>query len=963
MRKKAARIDAIVGGVKTESPAMSRRIVRHIRNVIVTYVSLALGGLPFTANMAVAEPNPAVLASAKELGDQIKDGVKPSYNATSGQISVPEGDVMILDGAGADMSTKSSTYGDASALGGVISGRALHLQTEMSDQGNAYRTLRSGAVFPHPDLSHDVIVTSSESAYKNAFKDPLVGGACTHAVNATATAPLKAHIEDLQTCARAKSLAASCKVKRNSVGSMKPIEIVAGDGGSKYESATQFLMTVGKEGDDYYAGSCAIFEQYQTIKINDPSRIHSAVLEDLEYDDHIQVYLNGTLLHTGPHGPGQFPPEIGSETCELSTHWVETLNMDLTSAFRDVAPGTQITFKIRVSVGGKGEGYGRIRVGLNPPPSNMIDQDPPGCLDAINGNPDLLGEGGNVTLTASVLDQASNDYWRCTDAATSRVISTGVGSFTVTQNDYPAMGPLYPGEPDVPPAPICFAAEVRSLGVYQNDCYVDGNGKTQCPTADYTGGTFDGCTDLASNHACHFKKSDCDPSTLNPITGICDTYIDTYDCGTDQDIVGTQTSDTFSCPGDLACMGTDCIDGYGTESNKSFSKVATTAEIMKNVNEDADCASDPTTCRIFTGKESTCVNILSGLQNCCNSKAPTPSLADYMKLTQTSYAMAKDTELGKDLMQQGAGLWNSAKESATSMAQEISQPFVSAYDSFVSAYSGAGSAAAGATASATEAATAVSSAATEAASWGVQQAIQGVTQSAVEWANQAIGGNLLLGADSSLFTIAQDGIGVALNTSGSMIASAISVIGWIYMAYQITNILVQIIWPCTEDEFKLESNKQLKMCHFIGSKSKKALGVTVSVTQKYCCFNSPLARIIHEQARMQSSVNKPWGGYSDADCSGFTMDEFEQIDFGLVDLTEWIAMLQLGGKMPTDPTSLTERYSASNVGTRVNANGSYSANTFDRTKALINGSTGGEEDALDQRREDLRNKAWEAGTP
>ena len=52
----------------------------------------------------------------------------------------------------------------------------------------------------------------------------------------------------------------------------------------------------------------------------------------------------------------------------------------------------------------------------------------------------------------------------------------------------------------------------------------------------------------------------------------------------------------------------------------------------------------------------------------------------------------------------------------------------------------------------------------------------------------------------------------AVNSAGEMSASvqlsstlvsAVSVVGYAYMAYQIANILVNIIWACTEDEFKL----------------------------------------------------------------------------------------------------------------------------------------------------------------
>lgn len=63
----------------------------------------------------------------------------------------------------------------------------------------------------------------------------------------------------------------------------------------------------------------------------------------------------------------------------------------------------------------------------------------------------------------------------------------------------------------------------------------------------------------------------------------------------------------------------------------------------------------------------------------------------------------------------------------------------------------------------------------------------------------------------------------------------------------------------------------------------------VQDSKKYCCFNSKLARIIHEQARPQLKSFQPdiW-----ADCRGFTPEEFQMIDFSKVDLSEYFGDLQ-----------------------------------------------------------------------
>jgi conjugal transfer mating pair stabilization protein TraN len=64
----------------------------------------------------------------------------------------------------------------------------------------------------------------------------------------------------------------------------------------------------------------------------------------------------------------------------------------------------------------------------------------------------------------------------------------------------------------------------------------------------------------------------------------------------------------------------------------------------------------------------------------------------------------------------------------------------------------------------------------------------------------------------------------------------------------------------------------------------------VEKKEGYCCFNSRLARIIQEQGRAQ--LGKSWGSAKSPECSGFTLAEFESLDFSQIDLTEFIREIQ-----------------------------------------------------------------------
>jgi hypothetical protein len=80
-------------------------------------------------------------------------------------------------------------------------------------------------------------------------------------------------------------------------------------------------------------------------------------------------------------------------------------------------------------------------------------------------------------------------------------------------------------------------------------------------------------------------------------------------------------------------------------------------------------------------------------------------------------------------------------------------------------------------------------------------------------------------------------------------------------------------------------------CHYVGSYCSRKIKFIGCVQKKktFCCFSSPLARIVQEQGRPQ--LGKGWGDPKSPDCSGFTIDEFQKLDFSKIDFSEWINMI------------------------------------------------------------------------
>ena len=67
-------------------------------------------------------------------------------------------------------------------------------------------------------------------------------------------------------------------------------------------------------------------------------------------------------------------------------------------------------------------------------------------------------------------------------------------------------------------------------------------------------------------------------------------------------------------------------------------------------------------------------------------------------------------------------------------------------------------------------------------------------------------------------------------------------------------------------------------------------GMSSMEYSSYCCFNSPLSRILQVQIRQQ--LNLGWGSAEQPDCSGVTPETLQAVDWNRIDLSEWLALLK-----------------------------------------------------------------------
>ncbi len=76
----------------------------------------------------------------------------------------------------------------------------------------------------------------------------------------------------------------------------------------------------------------------------------------------------------------------------------------------------------------------------------------------------------------------------------------------------------------------------------------------------------------------------------------------------------------------------------------------------------------------------------------------------------------------------------------------------------------------------------------------------------------------------------------------------------------------------------------------------------VQKSKSYCCFNSKMARIIHQQGRSQLNTIGGFGSPENPDCRGLTPEEFQSIDFSKIDFSEYY-----GDLVPDTQAQMTDK--------------------------------------------------------
>lgn len=429
----------------------------------------------------------------------------------------------------------------------------------------------------------------------------------------------------------------------------------------------------------------------------------------------------------------------------------------------------------------------------------------------------------------------------------------------------------------------------------------------------------DSCAVLQSNPSCGFISSSCVDGAGGK-SGNCYVQEQKWDCGTDVALPNYKKTDAIQCGGEIRCLGGEC-GAQKSSTSPDFAQALAALQVAQFAGHDLDCANaSGSNCTIFKGEAKECKKAVGGWVNCCDQPSMV-SLADYVTLTMNTYRVMEATG-NFQATQAVYGQWSALKQPVLDAWGSVTKSFSSAADSL------------------TGTATDVASEAGQSAV--IEQVEQQMMKKAAEWTAQTFGEGaanaIFTTTTSTTTTTAADGTTTSTTTTStvgfnSTLASAASVIMWAYTIYVIADLLINIIYECEPAEFELAAKKEVKTCHHIGSYcAQKALGACVEKRESYCCFNSPVARILQEQIREQ--IGPSWGSPESPNCAGVGVADMKHIDWGKVDLTEWLSILKITGNYPTPNMMNIENLTGS--GSALNANGTRE-NSATRTQERIDG--------------------------
>lgn len=420
------------------------------------------------------------------------------------------------------------------------------------------------------------------------------------------------------------------------------------------------------------------------------------------------------------------------------------------------------------------------------------------------------------------------------------------------------------------------------FNVGQMDCWIDINGNEQCPHNE--GNILNSCTEFENNPQCGFISSKCVDGAAGE-SGACYVKEEVWDCGSTVRVDTVEKNTEYQCSGPIRCMGDDCLDPTATNNQaNNFAKATALLNAAQFMTQDMECTGGATEeggddnidlgCSAFAGQAGTCKIAVGGVSDCCE-KPKNIGMSDYLMLiSQVPKLDGAVLSLGNDNIIKSS--YQTLREPVMNAWSDVSSPFTSYMDNISGAVGDF----------------------FDPLEELKDELIEQLKEKAQEML-QEIMGNLIedktseAAASAAANKAAKQATEEMAKQAANMLGAAMNV----YTAYVVAIAIIQMVYACEPEELEMNAKRATDSCTYIGSYCEsKALGACVEKHQAYCCFNSPLSRIIQEQVRPQLGLD--FGTAQEPSCAGVPLDKISEIDWSKIELDEWLAILQQNGQLP-----------------------------------------------------------------
>lgn len=644
---------------------------------------------------------------------------------------------------------------------------------------------------------------------------------------------------------------------------------------------------------------------------------NSALLGDVSlhqilFPGEVSVFINGGMVYQG--GGVEFDCGLIGSTCQSESPKVQMVSpIELNP---NIVNGVNtLTIKLRSVYN-----YANLELDLRYPNEPFLVESlmdsPAGCstgqqAGVFNGVSVPIY---NLDAGGEVLPAGSPSFFTCTDSSNTRFAEGS--SLAVNKAVFGnQLTELYSGSDLVE---VCYKATANQalylgdvVACSGSECADEIRGKTYSQISQESSENSS-CGELKANTNCEISKQTC----IDETGGVCTDWDVEYACKVTDKFESVVQKNSQDC-GIPVCDKFGNCQSSSERGESDFAEVAAQLSVFQMARADMSTNIDNGNITVFKGEKSTCRSMqLYGLGgNCCKGITGVGPL----ELVSTLYAASKNewivgkyssamASLGETAV--GQSVQSGYQMMADGLANSwdaIQAPFQEAYTSLFEqtasvatdalASGGSSAVTSGATSFFAEVAGSITSL--------LEDIMMEVYQKVYESMGHEVGKN---------FFSVVGGEGGLVNGLSAGVKSALTVVGWVYTAYVIAKLIIALITQCKKSEYATQVKAKQKNCIYQGQRcsSKDWFGNCVEKKKTYCCFKSPLARIISEQGSRQIGKDS---------CTGFTQTQLSRINFDKIDLSEWTNYLKKSGVVPSAEeakASIDKKFMEANVAKSLN---------------------------------------------